>query len=62
VLQTLQSALVAPVQPSQETSHYTHVLTLRKWVALHSVHSEINGPVHLVQAESHGWQVVDPSW
>jgi hypothetical protein len=37
-------------------------LTLRKWVSLHSEHSEIKGPVHLVQAVSQVLQVVAPSW
>ena len=53
MLQTLHLAFPAPVQPSQETSHASHVLTLSQWVALHSEHSDIAGPVHLVQAALH---------
>jgi hypothetical protein len=52
----------APVQPLQLTSHGSHVLMLRKWVILHSEHSVIAGPVHLVQAVSHVLHVDDPSW
>jgi hypothetical protein len=61
VLQALQLPFPAPVQPSQDGSQAVHVLPFRKWVSLHSEHSEIKAPVHLVQAASHVLQVVAPS-